>query len=113
MEMSSNVFVKSGRVLDILKDATTTVTGAWMFKDAPQASYQAVVEGTGAVTATVVIEASNDGINALSTVLGTITLSGTTTSSDGFQTSAPWKYIRARVTAISGTGASVDVTSCV
>lgn len=111
--MSSNVFVKSGRVLDILKDATTTVTGAWMFKDAPQASYQATVSGTGAVTATVVIEVSNDGVNAVTTPLGTITLSGTTSSSDGFTTDAPWKYVRARISAVSGTGATVNVSACV
>ena len=53
--MSNNVFVKSGRVTDILANATTTSTGSWMFKDAPKASFQATVTGTGAVTATVVI----------------------------------------------------------
>ena len=49
--MSENVFVKSGRVTDILPNTTTNTTGNWMFKDAPKAAFQAVVTGTGAVTA--------------------------------------------------------------
>jgi len=111
--MSTNVFVKSGRVTDVLSGATTTVTGDWQFKDAPQASFQATVSGTGAVAATVVFDVSNDGIYAVETALGTVTLTGTTSSSDGFTTDAPWKFIRARVTAISGTGAVVNVMKCV
>lgn len=113
--MSQNVFVKSGRVTDILPSTgtTTTTTGSWYYKDAPKAAIQAVVTGTGTVTATIIFDVSNDGVNALSTVLGTITLSGTTSSSDGFTTDSPWKYIRARVTAISGTGATVNVNMSV
>lgn len=112
---SQDVWVKSGAVRNILPQdqTTTTLTGAWMFKDAPNASYQVVVSGTGTVTATVIFDVSNDGINAVTTTLGTVTLSGTTTASDGFTTSAPWKYVRARVTAITGTGAIVNVYACV
>ena len=112
--MSQNVYVRSGFTRNILpQDATTTVvTGDWHFKDAPQVTFQGVVSGTGAVTATIVFDVSNDGINACTTSLGTITLSGTTVNSDGFTTSAPWKYVRARVTAISGTSAIVNVYVC-
>jgi len=112
--MSQNVYVRSGFTRHILPQdtVTTTVTGDWMFKDAPQVSFQAVVSGTGTVGATVVFDVSNDGVNACSTVLGTITLTGTTVNADGFTTSAPWKYVRARVTAISGTGAIVNVMAC-
>lgn len=110
--MSGNCWVKSGHVNSMWVDgsvafATTTSTGAAVYKDSPKATIQATVVGTGAVTATVVIDCSNDGTNWCSTALGTITLSGTTSSSDGFTTDAPWKYVRARVTAISGTGATV------
>ena len=105
----TNVWIKSGKVMDLLQGATSTTTGDWKFKDAPFASYQASVSGTGAVSATIVIDVSNDGITACSTPMGTITLSGTTAVSDGFVTVAPWKYVRARVTAISGTGATVNV----
>ena len=104
------VNVRSGYVRDILTGATTVAPGGWHYKDAPQAAFQATVTGTGAVTATVTIEYSNDGVNALSTVGGTITLSGTNTNSDGFTSDTPWKFVRANVTAISGTGATVNVS---
>ncbi len=110
--MSQNVFVKSGRVTDLLSGATTTVTGDWMFKDAPNTGIQATVTGTGSVAATVVIEVSNDGVNAVATPAGTIILSGTTSSSDGFVMDAAWKFVRARISAISGTAATVNVSQC-
>ena len=94
--MSENVFVKSGRVIDILAVQSGTPTGSWMFKDAPKTAIQAV----STAAATIVIEASNDGVNAIATALGTITLAGA--GSDGFTTDAPWKYIRARVTSNAG-----------
>ncbi len=102
--MSTNVFVKSGRVLDILAPTAVTPTGSWMFKDAPKSTIQVVATAA----ATVIIEASNDGVNACATPLATVTLAAA--GSDGFTTDAPWKYIRARVTANSGT---VSVISCV
>ena len=96
--MSSNVFVKSGRVLDLLAPtASASVTGAWMFKDAPQSTIQVV--GTAATTVT--FDVSNDGTNAVATSIGTVTLAAA--GSDGFTTTAPWKYIRARVLSNSGT----------
>lgn len=105
-----NVYVRSGHVRNILTSATSTVNGSWHFKDAPKTAIQATVVGSGAVGATVVIEVSNDALFAVSTAVGTITLSGTVDSTDGFTTDAPWKYIRANVTAISGTSAAVTVT---
>ena len=104
-----NVFVKSGKVSNVVTGVTAIGTGAWVYKDAPKATIQATVTGTGAVTATVVIDCSNDGVNACATALGTISLSGTTSASDGFTTDAPWKFIRARTTAISGTNATLVV----
>jgi hypothetical protein len=90
-------------------NATTTSTGDWVLKESPLTSIQAAVVGTGAVAATIIIDCSNDGTYACSTPLGTITLSGTTSNSDGFTTNAPWKYVRYRITAISGTSATVNV----
>lgn len=104
-----NVFVKSGKVSNVVTGVTGANTGAWVYKDAPKTTIQATVTGTGAVTATVVIDCSNDGVNACATALGTISLSGTTSASDGFTTDAPWKFIRARTTAISGTNATLVV----
>jgi hypothetical protein len=106
----SNVHIKSGFVHQLLTapGRTTTGAGTWQYKDSPHATFQATVVGTGAVSATVAIEVSNDALFVVSTVAGTITLSGTTSSSDGFTTQhAPWKFVRANVTAISGTGATV------
>lgn len=72
------------------------------------ATFHAIVAGTGAVSATVLIQVSNDNTNWLE--MGVITLSGTTTASDGFAVDAPWVYVRAELSAISGTGAAVTVT---
>lgn len=93
--------------------ATTTATGGWIKCYGPAQAYQIVGNATAAqaYSMTVVIEASLDGANALPTPLGTIAVSGTgaTAASDGFTTGlAPWAWIRARVTAISGVGATVS-----
>jgi len=115
------VMIRSGKVVSLLgkpitnsagtitgyNGVTSTTTGDAHYKDSPYSTFQATVTGTGAVTATVVIDCSNDGTNWCVTALGTITLSGTTSVSDGFTTTAPWKFIRARVTAVTGTGATV------
>lgn len=107
--MSMNVWVKCGRVYNLVAEngVTTTTTGNGLYKDAPKAAIQASVAGTGAISATVAIDVSNDNTNWINA--GTITLSGTTSATDGFTTDSPWKYIRARVTAISGTGATATV----
>lgn len=103
--MSGTVFIKSGRVSDILASTSAaTVTGDWKYKDAPQSAFQVVATAA----ATVVFDVSNDGVNAVATALATVTLAAA--GSDGFTTSAPWKYVRARVTANSGT---VSVTMSV
>jgi len=73
-------------------------------------SYQATVVGTGAVSATVVIEVSIDGVGWLSDASSTLSLSGTTVGSAYLNSNGYWSFARARVTAISGTGASVSVT---
>jgi len=90
--------------------SSVTSTGAGSSKapviDASK-TFQAIVSGTGAVSATVAVEVSNDNVNFLT--LGTITLSGTTTATDGFASFATWSYVRGNVTAISGTGATVTL----
>ncbi len=95
----------------LLGDAGATATGAgsWIRRRDAGTSFQAIVTGTGAVTATIDIEASNDGVNALETAHGTITLSGTGSATDGFGSVSKWLYVRANVTALTGTGATVKV----
>ena len=89
-----------------------TATGAGTANGGPCGanSFQAVVNGTGAVTATVAVEVSNDGTNWMS--LGTINLSGTTTANDVFAVGfgCLYNFSRGNVTAISGTGAAVTLT---
>lgn len=93
--------------MNILKNASAVTTGNAEPCNQDSYTYQATVSGTGAVTATVVIEVSNNGQDWLT--LDTLTLSGTTRASAGSASAAPWDFIRARVSAISGTNAVVNV----
>jgi len=61
----------------------------------------------GAGSATVAIEVSNDGNNFINMATFSLTLS-TTTVDEGVAVSNAWKYVRANLTAISGTGAAVS-----
>lgn len=96
----------------------TTATSEAVEPVSQSRTFQASVAGTGAVTATVIIEYSNEqnsantgpSSTALWVTAGTITLSGTTNASDGFASVAAWRFARARLTAVSGTGAAVTVT---
>jgi hypothetical protein len=99
--------------MKLLDAVTTTATGPWIKvrADHPQLPYrtfQGAVVGTGSVSATILIEVCNDqSMGALP--LGTITLSGTTSATDGLATQATWNWVRARVSAVSGTSATVSV----
>lgn len=93
----------------LIKSLATATGEALFIADVPNSrTYQATVVGTGAVTGTVIFEGSNDKI--LYVPIGTVTLTGTTSATDGFTSSAAWANIRARVTAISGTGALITAT---
>lgn len=92
----------------LIKSPVNGATGEIVQVDVVDRTFQAVVAGSGAVSATIVIDGSNDRDNWI--VVGTISLSGTTSATDGFASTAKWKYIRSRITAISGTNASVTVT---
>jgi hypothetical protein len=97
--------------------STSTPTNGWNVVEVrgqlPQMlgrTFQAYMTGSGAVSATVVVEVTNDRAANQWLTLGTISLSGTTTATDGFASYASWLYVRARLTAVSGTSAAV---SCV
>lgn len=70
-------------------------------------SLQGFVVGTGAVSATVIVEGSNNGTDWVT--ISTLTMSGTTRAADGGVLQTFFQQIRARVSAISGTGAKVSV----
>ena len=106
--MSDNTYV-------LLKSVIATGAGATLpnpsFGSAVAAkTFQAngrVSTSTGA--ATVVVQVSNNNSDWIT--LGTITLTlGTSSTSDGFASLAPWAYVRGNVTAISGTNATVTLT---
>ena len=75
--------------------------------------YQITLVGTGAVTAAAVIEVSNDNIGWISDANSTVNLSGNDNVSVGFISSSAWGYVRARVSGISGTNASLSVTAAI
>lgn len=106
--LGSNVLDSEGKILSYA-GVTSNQSGTAHYKDSPWSTYQAVVSGTGAVTATINIYGSNDGVNFLTTPIGTITLTGTTLVTDGFSTVASWKYVKAILTNLTGTGAACYV----
>ncbi len=94
----------------MLTNATATGAGSHIrMRFSDRITFQAYGTTTaGAGAATIKIQVSNNETDWLD--LGTISLTlSTTSSSDGFAAEAPWQYVRANVTAISGTGASVSV----
>lgn len=94
-------------ITTLLNAVTSTGAGASVQPSLPQRTFEAVVAGTGAVTATVLIQVSNDDTNWLTQ--STITLSGTTSAADGVALEAPWAYVRGNVSAITGTSAAVTL----
>lgn len=97
----------------LLDNVSTTGAGSKVpvvKKGDSSATFQATVNGTsGTVTATIDIEVSNNETDWI--VMGTISLSATapTADSDGFASNASWSFARAKLTAITGTGAVVTV----
>lgn len=109
----ADVFVKSGEQPRYFSFGGTNSTAAIanssaIYKESPYSSFQGIVTGVGSVSATVNIQVSNEnatgsGTNSNWITIGTITLSGTTSATDGFTTLAPWRFVRANVTAVTGT----------
>ena len=104
--------------------AVTTVgpTGSVAFygPNVQDNSLQVTVHGAVAVSATVNIEVSNDGIGWLSDSASQFVLSGSTliasnpasqayVATAAFTTTIPWSYVRANILAI-GAGSAVTVT---
>ena len=115
----ANMFIKSGEQpryfsFSGVNSTTAVAASSPIYKESPYSSFQAIVTGTGSVSATILIQVCNqedtfNGVKANWITMGTITLAGTTTATDGFTTVAPWRYVRANVTARSGTGATVEI----
>lgn len=91
-------------------NSSSTGAGEW-YRVHPKHSnltFQVVHTGTSVgatVASTTVIEASNDGVNALSTPLATIALSGDSGISLGVAIDANWQYVRAKYNSIQASTA--------
>jgi len=97
-------------VTKLLNAVLVTGAGASSSSFGGRCQLQAIANGTsGAFTAVIVVEGSNNDSNW--EPIGTITLSGTATTadSDGFKMDAPWAFVRGNVTSISGTGATATL----
>lgn len=71
--------------------------------------YQCFLTGSGQVDATVEVYGNTKDQTEGSVLLGTFVLSGNGGGSDHFTSTAPWPFVYGKVTAISGTDASVDL----
>ncbi len=91
----------------LITDAIATGAGQPHKSNTPKRTIQATVVGDGAVTATVLVEGRNNGVDWLT--LATITLSGTDSDSDGVALESPWAEVRAECTAVTGTDATLNV----
>ena len=119
----ADMFLKSGEqpryfAFSGVTSTTAVAASSSIYKESPYSSFQAIVTGTGSVGATVVIQGSNEtatfnGTKSNWVTIDTYTLSGTTTATGGSTSTSVWRYLRANVTAISGTGATVEVIMCV
>jgi len=100
--------------VEILTNKTTTGAGNKFTPRYVKRSFQAYgTTSSGSGSVSIKIEASNIAIPDETDwiELGTIYLTlGTTRTTDGFTTDAPWRHVRGNVTSISGTGASVSAT---
>ena len=115
----ADMFLKSGEqpryfAFSGVNSTTSNQASSPIYKESPYGTFQAIVTGTGTVTATVAIQVSNEtatfnGTTCVWDVTGSLTLSGTTTSTDGFTTICPWRYVRVNVTNVTGTNATAEI----
>lgn len=88
-------------------NATTNATTDAFLRLGANWNYQATITGTGAVSATVTIQGSNDG-TTWATIGSAISLSGTGSAAGSTNATIPWRHHRSVITSITGTGATVN-----
>lgn len=108
-EYPRHVTSAAGGVTSLLSNAADVQTGAPKNIPAAPKVIRAKLTGTGAVSATINIYGSTEETTSNGVLLGTLTPSGTTSAVDYFNMDAPWPYIWADQTDISGTGAATTV----
>lgn len=92
----------------VTTNTTTPIIRCTSPQERPERCYQGTVVGTGALTATITLFGSVDGVNFSATPFGTITLSGSTSVTDNFASSAIWPFVRCVTASVTGTGATVN-----
>ena len=102
-------FAFSG-ALSTMANANSTA----LYKESPWSTFQVIITGTGSVTATVTIQGSNqddsfNGVKSNWVTINAFSMTGTTSDTQGFTSVSTWRYVRAVVASISGTGATVEV----
>lgn len=100
----------------VILASSSTGAGDWyrVHPKLGKLTFQVTHTGTSVGTtigSTTVIEASNDGVNALATVLGTIAIAGSDVKADGFATDAHWEYIRAKINSVQAATAGSTGTT--
>jgi hypothetical protein len=93
----------------LLSAITTVSTGSAVVIPAGPKVIRAKLTGTGTISATINIYGSTENSTSNGVLLGTLSPSGTTSAVDSITMDAPWPYIWADQTAISGTGAATTV----
>lgn len=96
----------------IINEATAPVTSRVApIRSGVKRTMQATGQTTaGAGAATIVVGVSNDGVNFITAATIVLVLAASpAVATDGFALDAAWRFIRADLTAISGTGAAVSV----
>lgn len=109
LALAPAVAQKTVTAYTLMSAATTVAAGDTKQGVGDAKTYQASgTTSSGAGSATIAVQCSNNGTNW--DTVGTITLTlSTTTSSDSFASADRCAYVRGNVTAISGTGASVNL----
>lgn len=102
---------KQGELVVLLDGETSTGDGDIKSVDFDTANVylHAKVQGTGAVSATVNVKTSIDGISSSSDNAATISLSGTGSDEKGVALTNPCPFWMGNVSAVSGTGAAVSL----
>ena len=108
--MSTNVL---GPGPNLILSSSSSGAGDWhrVHPKLGKLTFQVVHTGTSVgatgttVSSTTVIEASNNGVNALDTVLGTIVFAGDSPQSNGFTIDANWSYVRAKINSVAAASA--------
>jgi len=101
----------------VILQSSSTGAGEW-YRVHPKLgnlSFQWTHLGTSvgaSVSSTLVVEASNDGVNALGTPLGTVVFGGgQSPASDGFTTAMHYEYVRAKINSVGASTAGSAGTS--